>query len=69
MLTNDQKIDLIDSHLKNLAYNKYNLQLSLIEENSVTPINQAAVDSIEEQISVINTKVSALEAEKASLTE
>lgn len=69
MLTNDQKIDLVDSHLRNLAYNKYNLQLSLIEENSITPINESTVDSLEEQISIIDTKVAALEAEKALLTE
>ena len=69
MLSNEQKSELIDSHIKNLAYNKYNFELSLIEENSLTNKNQGAIDSIVEQISFIDAKIAALETEKASLTE
>lgn len=69
MLSNEQKSELIDSHIKNLAYNKYNFELSLIEENSLTNKNQGAIDSITEQISFIDAKIAALETEKASLTE
>ena len=32
-LTNEEKVTIINSHLKNLAYNKFNIEISVIEEN------------------------------------
>jgi hypothetical protein len=68
MLSNEEKSSVVDNKIKNLEYAKYNLELSLIEENAVEDINQSSIDSIEEQMSDVNLKITALEAEKSKLT-
>ena len=67
-LTDQEKIELIDTHVRNLEYSKYNLELSLLEENAVEDKKQAAIDSIQGDIDVIDSKKAALEAEKTKLT-
>ena len=62
ILTNEEKAGIIEQHLKNLEYSKYNLEVSLIEE-SASPTSASAATSLEEQISEINLKISALKAE------
>jgi hypothetical protein len=68
-LTSSEKASIIESHLKNLENNKYNLELSLIEENSVASPNQTIVDSIQGQLSALDQKKTALLAELADITE
>ncbi len=67
-LTVQEKTDLINTHLKNLEYNKYNLELSLIEENSLETPSAAVIDSIDGQIENLSAKKAALLAELSSLT-
>lgn len=67
-LTNSEKADIINSHLKNIENNKYNLELSLIEENSLTSPNQVVINSIQEQLSGLAQKKTALLAELDELT-
>lgn len=66
-LTNEEKISIITQHVRNLEFNKYNLNVSLIEENALAIPNQATIDSVNLQISEANTKIAALNAEIASL--
>jgi hypothetical protein len=66
-LTNEEKISVINQHIRNLEFNKYNLNVSLIEENAMAIPNQATIDSINLQISEANAKITALNAEIASL--
>ena len=66
-LTNEEKVSVINQHIRNLEFNKYNLNVSLIEENAMAIPNQATVDSINLQISEANAKITALNAEIASL--
>lgn len=66
-LTNEEKISIITQHIRNLEFNKYNLNVSLIEENALAIPNQATIDSVNLQISEANTKITALNAEIASL--
>lgn len=66
-LTKEEKIDIINQHLKNLEYSKFNSEISLIEESSIPEPQQALVDEIQSQIDSINTKMAALLSEIAAL--
>jgi hypothetical protein len=68
-LTNEEKTSIVNSHLKNLVYNKYNLTISVIEENAKTSPNSDTLSSLNSQISEIDDQMAALQAELASLTE
>ena len=68
-LTNAEKISIIDQHLKNLEYNRYNLQVSILELTSATNPKQESIDDIQAQIDSIVAQQTALNAEVASLTE
>jgi hypothetical protein len=67
-LTNEEKTSIVNSHLKNLVYNKYNLTISVIEENAKTSPNADTLSSLNSQISEIDDQMAALQAELASLT-
>ena len=68
-LNNEEKISLINQHKKNNEFNKYNLQLSLVEENAVTAPNAETITSLNSQISECDRKLAALAAELAGLEE
>ena len=67
-LSNEDKLGIVDQHIKNVEYSKYNLELSIIEENAVATPNAEAIASLNTQIAQVNAKLQALETEKASLT-
>jgi hypothetical protein len=67
-LSNEEKISIIDQHIKNIEYNKYNLEISLIEENAVANPEATTISSLNSQIAVLNSKISVLQTEKAELT-
>lgn len=66
-LTNEEKISIVTQHVKSIASNIYNLQISLIAENATDPINQNNVQSLNSQMSIETAKMNALEAELAIL--
>ena len=68
-LTNEEKINIVTQHIKSVASNIYNLQISLISENAVEPINQDNVQSLNSQMAAETSKMEALESELASLKE
>ena len=65
-LNNEEKISLINQHKKNNEFNKYNLQLSLVEENAATAPNAETITSTKNGIAA---RIAALLAEKDTLTE
>jgi transcriptional regulator NrdR family protein len=67
-LTNAEKISIIDQHLKNLEYNRYNLEVSILELTSGTNPKQESIEDIQAQIDSIVAQQTALSAEVASLT-
>jgi hypothetical protein len=67
-LTIQEKTDIINQHLKNLAYTEYNLNISLVEANAASQPNQDTVSSINQQLSNINAQKSALQSELDSLS-
>lgn len=67
-LSNEDKVAIINQHKKNIEYNKYNLEVSMIEENAVANPSQSAIDSLNDQIADLDNKLTALDAEIASLS-
>ena len=68
ILTDDEKASIIYSHQKNLSYNLYNLQVSLLEENAKTSPDLDAQNKLNAQINELGGQIAALEAELAKLT-
>ena len=66
-ITVEEKTGIIDQHIKNLNYNKYNLSLTILELQAVDTPDQDSISETLLQISDINAKISALEEEKANL--
>lgn len=67
MLTNEEKVAIIDQHKRTVEYSKYNLQVSILEENAVDTPNADTVDSLNNQIAELDKKLAALDAEKEDL--
>ncbi len=68
-LSNEEKATMITQHKRNKELLKYNIELSLIEENSVSVLNAESVSSLTAQLSDCNKKLAALAAELAAVTE
>ena len=62
-LTNEEKAAIITQHIKNVEYSIYNLELSLIEENSVTSPSAAKIDSLNDQLDELTLQKTALTTE------
>lgn len=67
-LSNEDKISIINQHKRAVEYSKYNLSVSLIEENAVVSPDQDAVSALNDKIADHNSKLTALDAEIASLS-
>jgi hypothetical protein len=67
-LTNEEKISIIDQHLKNLEYNRYNLEISMIELTSGTNPKEESIEDLQADIDSIVAQKTALLAELASLS-
>jgi hypothetical protein len=72
-ITIQEKIGIVESHIRNVEYNQYNNQLSIIEEKArATPTDSTlatlagnAVD-YSNQLVLLNNELSALQASAAS---
>lgn len=63
----DEKIHIVNQFMKNLAYSRYNVELSLMLENSVSSPNQNNIDSFTTQLQEIDDKLVALQQELVEL--
>jgi hypothetical protein len=68
-LSNEEKSSIIESHLRTLAYSKYNLQVNLMEEEAADVPSADAVASVNAQIAAVNKKIEALVEEISTLSE
>ncbi len=66
-LTDNEKLSMINQHIKTCVSNRYNLQLSLIAEQAVETPNQDTINSINSQLDRENARQAALEAEASTL--
>lgn len=67
-LSNEEKISIVNQHKRAIEYSKYNLTISLIEENAVLNKDQDTIDSLTAKLADHNSKLSALDAEIDSLS-
>jgi hypothetical protein len=63
LLSNEEKAGIINQHLKNLHYNKFNLEISVVEETAKATPETAALANFNAQITDFNSRITALEAE------
>jgi hypothetical protein len=68
-LTNDEKRNIVNQHLRNLEYSKFNVEISLVEENADPSPNQENLDSLAGQLATINGKMEALTTELAAIVD
>lgn len=66
-LTNEEKISVVNQHLKNLEYSAFNLHLSIVEEEASSSPNAENLSSLNYQVAEINAKKTALLAELEEL--
>jgi hypothetical protein len=59
-LTTEEKIAIVEQHLKNILFTEYNSHVSLIEAN-------AAVSPNQDNINIINTQIANVEQQKIAL--
>lgn len=62
-LEKQEKIDIINVHLKSVVNNIFNINMLIIQESAVSPINQDAVDALELQLENAFAKKQALQIE------
>lgn len=67
VLTKEDKAGLINQHKRNIELNKFNLELTLIEENALSTPKAEVIADLEAQIDEQNLKLAALDAELAAL--
>jgi len=68
-LTKEEKAQIITSHIRNLTYSRYNLEVDVIQENaktspaatSIASIN-VQIDELDDQILALNTELTAVNA-------
>jgi type I restriction-modification system DNA methylase subunit len=66
-LTNEEKKSIVMQHAKGIMINMYNLQTSLIEENSVSSPDQNVITNINSQLAEFQKKLDAMTNEIADL--
>lgn len=62
-LTKSDKLQIIESRLRNLEYKKYGLEIDIIVENAKSTPDQEAINVINAVILEIDDQVSALNSE------
>ena len=69
LLTNADKLNIVNQHMKSIDFQMYNFQLDLIEANSESPVNSETVSNITSKINALTAKRTALESEAEGLEE
>ena len=67
MLTKDEKLQIINSHRKNLSYSKYNLDIDFIQENSKSTPDPVVLATIEQELEELDNQLTALNTEATAV--
>ena len=67
-LTNEDQLAVLTSHKKNLEFNAYNLQVSIIEENAKDAPDSNSITILKKKIAEIENQKAALDTEIAKIT-
>jgi len=71
-LTKEEKAQIISSHIRNLKYTRYNLEIDILQENAKSTPSTGAITAFNSQIDEVDDQIAALQSELAtvnSLTE
>jgi hypothetical protein len=68
-LSNQEKISIVEQHLKNLEVNKFNIELSISEENSVESPSESILHGLNGQLANVTAKISTLNTELTTLKQ
>jgi hypothetical protein len=67
-LTAEDKIAVINSHIKNINYNKFNAELVIVEENATASPDATKISDANANIAEADAQVAALEAQIEALS-
>ncbi len=67
-LSNEEKLQVINSRIKNLNYNKYNLDIDIIVENAKSAPVAGTIAALNTSMSEVNAQLAVLAAEAAKYT-
>lgn len=62
-LTKEEKAQIIGSHIRNLKYTRYNLEMDVLKENAKNNPSDSAVAGFNTQIDEVDEQISTLESE------
>lgn len=68
ILSKEERTQIVNSHKKNLAMNKYNLELSVLTENAKSEPDTNTLSSLNAQASGIDNQIAVLDEELAAIT-
>lgn len=66
-LTNEEKIGIVEQHLKNIVLNEYNIILSISQNGALSSPNQEVTNSLRAQLRDIQAQKAVLNDELTSL--
>jgi hypothetical protein len=66
-LTNEDKLSIIDQHIRSVEYSLFGADLDLVEANAVSTPDASVVSGIENRIEDLTAKKTALATERAKL--
>ena len=67
-LTNEEKLGIVNQHIKSVDYNIYGLQLDLLEAQAIPEPDSVQITSLNNRIAVQNARKAVLVEERDSLT-
>jgi len=67
-LTNEEKLSIVNQHIKSVDYNIYGLQLDLLEAQALPELDSVQITSLTNRIAAQNARKSVLVEERDSLT-
>lgn len=67
-LTDQEKLAIINQHIKGIVTNIYNLNVAIISESSLAQPNQENLDNLNNELQKENTKKQALLQEYATIS-
>ena len=68
-LTNDEKRNIINQHLRNLKYSQYGIEISIVEENAAATVDQENLSTLNGQLANINGKIDVLVDELETIVD
>lgn len=66
-LTNEEKLSIVNQHIKNHTFSKYGMELTIAELSTAANVDQPQIASLNEQIIDLESKILMLNNEAASL--